>query len=228
MGKRIRVKFDRLISLSGILGPVILGMGMLLAALAYVGVEGQRYNLANHFVSELGELGVSEGAAVFNWGLIIGGIFTTIFMGYLAFQVKHWLRYPLGLISTYATVNGALVGVYPMNFIEPHIRVAMSFFNLGLIVTFLYSLFFLFSRKHPFPRWVAVPGFINAAAFAWFLYFPADTVDSGFDDGMAGFLTNRPDFIPLALLEWIIILGILIWVLILGVYLFMIRESTHK
>jgi hypothetical membrane protein len=201
-------------------------LGMLLSALAYTGVEGQRYSITNHFVSELGELGVSVWASVFNWSLIIGGVLTTVFMIYLVFQIKHWLRYPLGLISIYATINGTLVGVYPMNYIESHIRVAMSFFNLGLAVTFLYSLFFLISKKHPFPRWVAIPGLINAAAFASFLYLPLEPVTPSLDDGMVGFLTNRPDFIPLALLEWVVILGILIWVLILGVYLFLNRDPV--
>jgi hypothetical membrane protein len=221
MAQSLSRKLNTFASLSGVIGPAIMGLGMLLSALAYVGVDGQRFNLANHFVSELGELGVSQWADVFNVSLILGGIFTTVFMGYLAFQLDHWLRYPLGLLSVYTTINGALVGVFPMNFLEPHTRVAMSFFNLGMLMSFLYSLFFLFSSKHPFPRWMAVPGLLNAASFALFLNFPGGFEgDTGFDDGMAGLFTNRPDFIPLALLEWVVILGILLWVLLLGAYSF--------
>jgi hypothetical membrane protein len=205
-----------------------MGLGILASAPVYIGVEGQRYNLLNYFVSELGELGVSEWAGVFNWCLILGGTLTSVFMGYLAIQINHWLKYPLGIISVFATVNGALVGVYPMNYLEPHIIVAMRFFNLGMLISFLYSLVFLFSRRHPFPRWVAVPGLVNAAVFTWFLNFPLEfDQDVGFEQGMAGLLTLRPDFIPLALLEWVVILGILIWVLILGVYLFLNRKSEE-
>jgi len=199
-----------------------MGMGILFAALAYIGVEGQQYNLANHFVSELGELGVSDWAWAFNWGLILGGTLTTVFMVYLAYRVEHWLRYPLGLISVYATINGALVGAYPMNYLEPHLRVAMAFFNLGMLIAFFYSLLFLFSKKHPFPRWMAIPGLFNAAAFALFLNFPPSfDVDLGFEEGMGGLLNNRPEFIPLALMEWVVILGIMVWILMLGVYLFL-------
>jgi hypothetical membrane protein len=227
MSKGLLLRIETFAALCGVVGPIIMGLGMLLSALAYVGVEGQRYKLANHFVSELGELGISEWAAAFNWGLILGGVLTTIFMVYLAFQLESWLRYPLGLLSVFATTNGALVGVYPMNFIEPHTRVALTFFNLGMLITFLYSLVFLFIRRHAFPRWMAIPGLLNAATFAWFLYFPVQTVaEPGFYEGMAGFLTNRPDFIPLALLEWVVVIGILSWVLILGVYLYIHRQRT--
>ena len=226
MTERPAAKIRYLAASSGMVGTAVMGLGMLLTALAYRGVESQRYSLTNHFVSELGELGVSEWAPVFNWSLIIGGILTTIFMIYLASQIDHWLKYPLGLISVFSTINGALVGVYPMNDLEPHIRVAMRFFNLGMLTTFLYSLVFLFNSRHPFPRWLAIPGFVNALTFAWFLYFPAETpTEPSFDQGMAGLLTNRPDYIPLALLEWVVILGILFWVFLLAVYLLRLRAE---
>ena len=83
---------------SGILGPGIISLGILISGLVYVGVEEQRYNPLNHFVSELGELGVSNLAAAFNIGLIIGGILNTVFMIYLAIQIEHWIRYPLSLL----------------------------------------------------------------------------------------------------------------------------------
>ena len=217
-----------LASLCGIFGPAIMGLGMLGSGLVYVGVEGQRYNPLNHFVSELGELGVSEGADLFNWGLILGGSLTTVFVVFLATQIEHWIKYPLGLLSVFTTVNGTLVGFYPMNFLEPHIQVAMRFFNLGMLMTFLYSLVFLFTKWHPFPRWMAAPGLVNAAFFAWFLNIPSDfNPEAGFEDAMGEFFTNRPDFIPMALLEWVVILGILIWALMLGGYMLWKRKKLN-
>ena len=214
---------------SGILGPGIISLGILISGLEYVGVEEQRYNPLNHFVSELGELGVSNLAAAFNIGLIIGGILNTVFMIYLAIQIEHWIRYPLGLLGFVASLSGALVGVFPMNFLEPHILVALTFFDLGMLVAFLYSFMFLFSRKHPFPRWLAIPGLVTAAAFAWFNNFPSEfDADVDFQEGMAGMLRNRPDFIPLALMEWVVILGILIWVLMLGIYLVLKRQPAEE
>jgi uncharacterized integral membrane protein len=107
-----------------------------------------------------------------------------------------------------------------MNYLRPHILVALIFFDLGMLVAFLYSFVFLLSKKHPFPRWLAIPGFLTAAAFAWFNNFPTEfDADVDFQEGMAGLLHNRPDIIPLALMEWVVILGILIWLLMLGIYL---------
>jgi hypothetical protein len=48
-----------------------------------------------------------------------------------------------------------------------------------------------------------------------------------FQEEMAGLLRNRPDFIPLALLGWVVILEILVWVLMLGIYLFVNRKADE-
>ena len=51
------------------------------------------------------------------------------------------------------------------------------------------------------PRWLAVPGFLNTAAFVAFNNFPSQFEEGvDFQQGMEGLLTNRPDFIPLALM----------------------------
>lgn len=228
MESKLKKWVEYFASLSGVLGPLIMGFGMLVSGLGYRGIEGQRYNLANHFVSELGELGVSEWAALFNGGLLLGGCLITIFMVYLATKIKHWVKYPLGLLSVYTTINGALVGVYPMNFLEPHIKVAMRFFNLGMLMTFFFSILFIFTKWHPFPRWMAIPGLLNAVSFAWFLNTPSDfDSQTGFDEAMHALVINRPDFIPLALLEWVVVLGILIFVLMLGFTLFYTLKKSE-
>ena len=205
----------------GIAGPVIMWLGMLVTAISYVGIEGQRYSIRNHFVSELGEVGVSGLAWVFNLSLLVGGIMATIFMISLASRINSWVRVPLGIISIVATINGALVGVFPMNKLQGHIFVAMNFFNLGLFISLLYSLVILFGKKHPFPKWLAIPGLINAGLFIWFLNFPSgeDSIDQ-FQEGMLGLIRNRPDFMPMALLEWAVILGIILWMFLIGSYLY--------
>lgn len=228
MESKLKKRVEYFASLFGILGPLIMGLGILGSGLGYKGIEGQRYNLANHFVSELGELGVSDWAVLFNGGLLLGGCLITIFMVYLATKIKHWVKYPLGLLSVCTSINGALVGVYPMNFLEPHIKVAMRFFNLGMLMTFLFSILFIFTRWHPFPRWIAIPGLLNAVSFAWFLNTPSDfDSETGYEETMHALVLNRPDFIPLALLEWVVVLGILIFVLMLGCTLFQILKNRE-
>jgi len=205
---------------SGVVGPLLIGLGIIISILAYSGSQGQSYNLMNHFVSELGEIEVSDLAAVFNGGLILGGIFNLIFMIYLASQFPGWIRYPLAIMGAATALCGTLIGVFPMNDLDRHLFVALGFFNLGLLVSLIYSLIFLFKKDHPFPRWLAVPGLLNTAAFFIFNNFPPQFEEGiEFQDGMAGLFSNRPAFIPLAMMEWIVILGILIWFLILGIYL---------
>lgn len=224
---KTNLEWDRIGIWSGILGPLIMGLGMLITAFGYTGIEGQRYSLFNHYVSELGEVGVSELAWVFNTSLFLGGLLATVFVIYLASRLESWLRYPLGVLGVTATVNGALVGIYPMNNLSRHIFVAMNFFNLGMLISLLYSLVFLFTKKHPFPKWLAIPGLINAGLFTWFLNFPPDeNAINQFQEGMQGLIHNRPNFMPMALLEWAVILGIIVWVLLLGVYLYTQRKTN--
>ena len=68
---------------------------------------------------------------------------------------------------------------------------------------------------------------MNAAAFTLFLYYPSDldAAASDLEGFMQGFLTDRPDLIPLALMEWVVVLGILVWILLLGIYLFANRAA---
>lgn len=210
---------SRIGSWSGLIGPLVIALGSLVAALGYTGVEGQAYNPLNHFVSELGEIGVSNLALVFNLSLILGGILNSLFMIYLAQGIRGWTRWPLGLLGLLSAICGGLVGVFPMNALEQHIFVALGFFNLGMLVALAYSLVFLFGKDHSYPRWLSIPGFLNTAAFFVFNNFPSQFEEGvDFNEGMGGLLSNRPDFIPLALVEWVVVLGILVWFSLLAIY----------
>jgi hypothetical membrane protein len=111
-----------------------------------------------------------------------------------------------------------LVGIFPMNYVNPHTFAALTFFNLGMAVAILYSLVILFSSRQPFPKWLAIPGLLYALTFAWFSFFPP-AISIDIEGGMAGFLKNRPDVFALAVIEWVMVLAILIWILLMGIYL---------
>ena len=212
-------KINLLGSLAGVLGSLLICLGIMISALGYVGVEGQNFNLLNHFVSELGEIGVSDLAIAFNLALAVAGIFNTAFLAWLPFQFKGWVRYPLLLVGVLAAVFGALVGIFPMNALGRHLFVALAFFDLGLLTAFVYSLVILFGKGHSLPRWLAIPGLLNTVSFLIFTNFPSQFEEGiDFQEGMGGLLANRPDFIPLALMEWIVILGVVAWILTLGIY----------
>jgi hypothetical membrane protein len=212
-------KIDLLGSWAGVIGSLLICLGILISALGYTGVEGQRYNLLNHFVSELGQIGVSDLAQAFNLSLIAAGVFNAVFLAWLPFQFKGWVRYPLLLIGILAAVSGALVGIFPMNALDKHIFVALAFFDLGLLTAFVYSLVILFSKGLSIARWLAIPGLFNTAAFLVFTNFPSQFEEGiDFQEGMGGLLSNRPDFIPLALMEWVVIIGVVAWFFTLGLY----------
>jgi hypothetical membrane protein len=218
---------SRIAALSGVAGPLIIALGMLISILGYTGAEGQAYRLQNHFVSELGQVGISDLAPVFNLGLVIGGILNTIFLVQLALLVPGWPRYPVLVLGAASSLSGMLVGFFPMNNLGPHIFWALAFFNLGMVVALVYSLLFLLGRGGPFPRWLALPGLLNTAAFFWFNNFPSE-MESGadFQGSMEGLLANRPPFLPLAALEWAVVLGILIWFLMISGYLILSRQKS--
>jgi hypothetical membrane protein len=228
LSAKLITKFETFAPLCGITGPGIIALGMIISTLAYTGVDGQTYSPLNHFVSELGEVGVSSMSSAFNWSLIFGGLITIPFMVYLAGQIRFWIRWPLGILGVLTAVFAVLVGIFPMNYVNPHTFAALTFFNLGLTVAILYSLVILFSSRQPFPKWLAIPGLLYALTFTWFSFFPpAIPVDIDFEAGMAGFLSNRPDLFALAVIEWVMVLAILIWILLMGIYLTIIRENSR-
>ena len=226
MNRSSRETFNIYAPFCGIIGPGIIALGMLLSAVTYTGAQGRPYSPLNHFVSELGEVGVAELSVTFNWGLIIGGLITIPFMIYLATQVKFWMRWLLGLVGVLTALFAMLVGVFPMNNIDPHTFVALTFFQLGMATCILYSLVILFSKRHPFAKWLAIPGLLYVLTFAWFTFFPdLIPLEGGFRPGSDDFWTNRPDVVAITVIEWILVLSVLIWILLMGIYTTVHRDE---
>ncbi len=205
---------------AGIIGVTVILLGALITALAYEGRNGQAYRFWNHFVSELGEVGVSRLAWVFNGGLILGGVCIVIFMIGVARLLPGWFRYVFAVAGLATGISGTLVGVFPMNRLQPHIQVAMQFFNMGLVTMTLFSLYVLFARGRSFPRWFLIPGILATASFAAFLYFPTPgDISGGLPTTQALIITNRPDVWWLAIFEWAAVGAVLGWVLLVSLYL---------
>jgi hypothetical membrane protein len=177
------------------------------AALAYRGSMGELYSPLNHWVSELGELGVSQLAIVFNVGLIVGGACLAIFMAALGAAREgrlRWLYVPIGVV---AGVAGMLVGVFPMNQIAVHRIVALTFFMLGWIAVGLASADIWRRRDPRFARWLPWLGLLTVVCFICFLvvYVPTLTY-SGTDE-------SRPALSIATILEWLVLIGVIGWVL---------------
>ena len=200
----------RVATTAGLVGVGVIAIGSIVTALAYSGRYGQPYSPLNHWVSELGEQGVSALAPVFNVSLMIGGLLFALFMVLLAMSRRGVLRYAYGALGLIAGVAGFFVGVFPMNHLEQHSTAALTFFNLGWISVGLASLDIVLKPDPRFPRWLAIIGALTVVAFVGFLV--SVQVDPLVGEDMLGAPENRPDFWIVATLEWAIIAGMLGWV----------------
>jgi hypothetical membrane protein len=157
-------------------------------------------------VSELGEVGVSTLAVVFNLGLVVGGLAFALFMLALGLLRRSRLAWIYTAIGFVAGVSCALVGVFPMNQRAIHIVFALGFFVLGWVAVALAS-FDIWRRPDPrFARWLPVLGAITVTLFLLFLsvYIPYLYTGTGED---------RPAVSAATVLEWLVAIGLIGWVL---------------
>jgi hypothetical membrane protein len=191
---------------AGLIGSGAIALGALLTALAYHGRAGAAYSVFNHFVSELGEVGISAWAEVFNASLIVGGLSLTVFMLGLAILLGRWFGMLFGILGAVAGISGALVGFFPMNDLASHTAVALTFFNTGWIVTGLFALYVLLARRRLFPRWLAIPGVIATLSSVAFLNSPLPGRGVGVDLASPEI---RPDFLAITSLEALV--SVVLW-----------------
>jgi hypothetical membrane protein len=153
-----------------ILGMTSMGvivLAIIYSVLQYRGKRGERFSLLNHFISELGEMGVSKGARVFNVGLAVGGLATLPFVANLGIafgSILGWLGTVAGIV---ATLGVAAVGIFPMNNLNAHTMAAMTYFRAGLAMVFFFGLAVLFQ---PAGR-MLVPPMANLLSLLAFLAY---------------------------------------------------------
>jgi hypothetical membrane protein len=199
----------------GMAGTVLICVVMLVVALAYSGRQGQPYSPLNHFVSELGEVGVSRAAWLFNAGLIAAGVLFSAFCVGLGLHLATAWSYIAMAAGICSGIFAAGVGVFPMNNLGPHIFVATWFFRTGLGAVLLFAVAIAAQKRgriRVHRAAVAVSAAV-AAAYASFLSTanpPTSGRASSLDtSGMAA----RPDFWLVAVLEWVVILATFLWFL---------------
>ncbi len=199
----------RLGSAAAFTGVAAITIGSVVAALAYAGSHGESYSPLNHWVSELGERGVSSLAPVFNLGLIVGGVGYAVFMALLAASSNGRVRWAWGAIGVVAGVGGLLVGVFPMNDAVRHALAALTFFNLGWIAVGLATLDLLARRDPRFPRWLGVIAALTVLAFTGFLV--SLRIDPHLAEEQLAAPPARPGLWIVPTLEWVVVVGIVAW-----------------
>jgi hypothetical membrane protein len=192
----------------GLAGSLVGLVFILTPQLFYEGSEGEPFSMFNHAVSELGELGVSELAWMFNIGLFLAGILFIPFMIGLGLYLDNIISKIAAVGGTYSAVSVALVGVYPMNYLFEHSITAISFFLSGMVMTLLWAIAILAQKEARVHKGLSLGGFVNMTVFTLFLYGPFD----GFG------LDPRPAFSMWITLEWGIYWAIVGYLLVLSLY----------
>lgn len=208
----------------GFLGSFIILFSMIITAIFYKSPSGQIFNPFNHFISELGFIGVSNVAWLFNYGIFLGGLLLSIFMFGLGGFIKSKLSTISSIFGIIACWLGASIGLFPMNDVNSHIIIALSFFLLSTFTMLLYSIAIYLDSYKTFPKLLALYGILVVLAFIVFLFNPLDTsavkfAESFTAENIANLDNIRPQIWGVAILEWISVLSIIVWVILISTYI---------
>src|SRR3972149_4431337 len=117
--------------LCGIVGPII--------SLSFIEIAIIYSPWFNWFKNALSDLGVHEAALIFNSGLIIGGILTTIFaIGLMPIFRKQVLGFIGSFTRGLSSISLCAIGIFPESAGRIHFYISVCFFSLLVI-----SLFFI-------------------------------------------------------------------------------------
>ena len=210
---------------SGFLGTAVVVFSSLITALFYEGTEGQSYSFLNHNISELGEIGVSELAPLFNLGLILGGLCFVVFMIALALYIQQREMTILSVMGVVAAIGIIFVGVFPVipgESLLGHTMAALTFFLGGTIYFLSMTVYLIFSKQKALPPKFAIATALVTLSYLAFLFLPRLLfADLGTDTMLAGPSgPARPDFWLPSFLEWMILFTVVGWILLVSCYFF--------
>jgi hypothetical membrane protein len=200
----------------GTLGLVSVGVilaGMIVTAIPYKGFDGEAYSPLNHFISELGEIGASHLAWVFNLGIVLGGLGLGTFLLLVSRQLDGRFRSAMTAVSVVAGAGGIAVGIYPMDYPTVHLVASLTFFLSGWITAAIFSVWQLRRQRPGFTRLLVLPAALNVCV-SWVFIVVYGGWRPGSGDGR---IIDRPDFWSVPALEWASLLTLLLWLACLAI-----------
>ncbi len=203
------------LSALGIAGCAVIFLSALYAGLSYVGKNRERYSVLNHYVSELGEVGVSKNAQSLNGGLILGGLILIPFIIELGLILGNiWAK--LGILAgLWAAISCVCVGLFPMNNLTPHLRAAISYFRAGLVTILLFSIGILVqpAGMEVVSKYTNIIGLFSLVSYASFLTLlgkeeAGSETSNQLDPEVK---PERPRVWLSPLLEWVVFFSTILW-----------------
>ena len=197
-------------------GSLVILLSSFIAALAFKGKQGERYTISTHFVSELGEVGVSRLAWLFNGGLIIGSFIFFLMMPGVGLSLNSVWGYLSSMVGMIAALGCFFVGVFPMNNIKPHIKAAMTYFRAGLATVLLFSIAIVVQppNERVIPLYSLIIGIIAFIAYAAFLIYMGRITKKESSNALdTSLITNRLRFWWMPFLEWMVVIFTILWFL---------------
>lgn len=204
----------------GLAGSAVILVCILAAMSVYRGKNEERYSIWRHFVSELGEVGVSKFAWVFNAGLIVGGFLFFLMMPGVGLSLNSLWGYLATISGMIAAIGCLFVGVFPMNNIKPHIKAAMTYFRAGLATVLLFSIAILVQDKNEriIPLYALVVSGVGIISYASFLFNLGKSLKKQESNALdTSTIQERPHFWLMPLLEWMVVIFTILWFLIISI-----------
>jgi hypothetical membrane protein len=204
----------------GVAGCLIITLGVIIPGITYKGKKEERFSILNHFISELGELGVSKNAPIFNLGLIIGGIFLIPFMIGLGLKLDSLLAKFAILAGIWTSISAICIGFFPMNNLEPHTRAAISYFRGGLVTVLSFGFaIHLQPEAHQFiPKTANLISLLTVIMFSLFLLLLNRRwgKDQNLDALNPQSKIERPRIWILPLMEWLVYFCTVLWFFVIA------------
>ncbi len=217
--------FGQHYELFGLLACLIVTAALILPIPFYTGRAGERYSVLNHFVSELGEGGVSRAAGVFNGGMIGAGLLFIPFDIGMGLAVPNiWAKFGMvaGIITALSLI---LIGIFSMDKLKPHIFAAMTFFDGGLaaIILFTIAVWSQPAGAEVLPRGISWIGVVCILIYIAFLTLnPRPSADIMTADFLRlGPMKNRPKIWMMPISEWLVVIVSTFWYLSTALVLFL-------
>ena len=135
----------------------------------YVGEAGESYSFLNHYISELGQVGVSHLAPLFNTGLILGSFVSIVFTVGLGMYIKNTAAKIAMGVGVFSGIACILVGFFPMNNLHTHTIVATSFFVSGMLMVAIFSVAIARQKEARIPKLFSIAGVVVVGVFIAFL-----------------------------------------------------------